>query len=549
MNSRQKYLILSLFIAIFYSVNLNSQNNPPLTVEIYDSSATTGYIFLAPYILSPPYIYDHPQMILDRFGNTVYYRVFLTGGVATTTADFKLQPNGLISFYSPVMGKFYLMDSTFTMIDSVIAANGFGTDTHELQILADGHYLILGREMRVINLSSYHWFGSNHTLPGSPNAEVTGSVVQELDENKNLIFQWKAHDHFSFDDVDSVWLNSPSSVDWTHSNALELDFDGNILLSSRHLNEITKINRTNGNIMWRFGGKHNEFSFVNDTIGFTGQHDIRRLSNGHVTLWDNGQYTDPPVGRALEYSLNETAKIATLEMGYIQDPGMFSYAMGNHQQLVNNDRFLTFGFISPPFPMIVHIKSDSTKVMEIFGPPGYGCYRSFNYTTLPFTINRPVIHCEKTGNDWYLVAESEHSEYLWSTGATTQSIPITATDRYQVFVPYGNGGHVGSELFVVTNLNDPCGTLRIPPIEAVQNFAAIYPNPTSETFTVEVKGVGFQDKIAFEVYSIYGERIICQDMTGLIRYQISLAKANPGIYCVRIVAGEMVETIKLVKQN
>jgi hypothetical protein len=220
--------------------------------------------------------------------------------------------------------------------------------------------------------------------------------------------------------------------------------------------------------MWRFGGKHNEFTFVGDSIGFTGQHDIRRLTNGHVTLWDNGQYTDPPIGRALEYSLNETAKIATLEMGYIQDSGMFSYAMGNHQRLQSNDRFLTYGFITPPYPMVAHIKPDSTKVMEIFGPPGYGCYRAFNYETLPFAINRPAVHCQKTGEVWYLIADPGHTEYLWSTGATTQSIPLTATGRYQVFVPYGNGGHVGSEVIVVKDLTNPCGPEPVPTTRTVQ---------------------------------------------------------------------------------
>jgi len=466
--SNKAAVLLLILCAVLNSFTLRGQNNPPLTVTIYDSAAASGYFFVAPYVLSPPYTYDHPQMILDRYGNTIYYRVFLNGGIAATTADFKLQSNGQMSFYSPVLGKFYLMDSTFTVVDSVIAANGYGTDTHELQILSDGHYLILGREMRIKNLVSVRWFGPSHNLPGSPNAEVTGSVVQELDENKNLLFQWKAHDHFDFKDVDSVWLNNPTSVDWTHSNALERDYDGNILLSSRHLNEITKINRNTGAIIWRLGGKHNDFDFINDTIGFTGQHDIRRQANGHITLWDNGQFTDPPLGRSLEYSLDEIAMQAKVEWGYIQDSGMFSYAMGNHQVLPGGRRFLTFGFISPPFPMAAYVKEDSTRILEIYGPPAYGCYRAFHYDTLPFTIPRPAVHCEKTGNTWYLVAEPGHGEYLWSTGATSQSIPVTSAGRYQVFVPYGGGGgHAGSEIMIVKNLSDPCG--EVPLNRSLQN--------------------------------------------------------------------------------
>ncbi len=489
---RKIFLMLLAGLSVLWNFQADAQNNPPLQVVIYDSAATSGFIFTAPYVLSPPYSYDHPQMILDKYGNTVYYRVFMNGGIAATTADFKLQPNGLMSFYSPVLGRFYLMDSTFTVVDSVVAINGFDTDTHELQILPDGHYLILGRETRTMDLRGYHWFGPNHNLPGSATAQVTGVVVQELDQNKNLVFEWKGHDEFSFGDVDSVWLSSPSNVDWTHSNALERDYDGNILLSSRHLNEITKINRLNGNIIWRLGGKNNDFTFVNDTVGFTGQHDIRRHADGHISLWDNGQFTDPPVGRALEYVLDETDMTAQVVFGYIQDSGMFSYAMGNHQRLTGNDHFLTYGFINPPYPMMVHIHNDSTKVMEIFGPPGYGCYRSFHYDSLPFTIARPVVQCQKTGDQWFLVAEAGHGEYLWSTGATTRMIQVNAPGKYQVFVPYGSSGYAGSEVQVVININDPCNLNPVPGALNVQNDTVV--NGESNCYhavsTIRVAGNG-----------------------------------------------------------
>ena len=50
--------------------------------------------------------------------------------------------------------------------------------------------------------------------------------------------------------------------------------DGNLLLSCRHLDEVIKINKNTGNIMWRLGGeasKNNEFTFLNDTTdGFVG---------------------------------------------------------------------------------------------------------------------------------------------------------------------------------------------------------------------------------------------------------------------------------------
>src|SRR5512138_3527317 len=175
-----------------------------------------------------------------------------------------------------------------------------------------------------MNLSSYHYFGLNHNVPGSTNAEVFGVVIQEFNENKELVWEWKGHDHYQFGDVDPIWLFNPNKVDWTHANAVERDTDGNILLCLRHFNEITKIDYATGNIIWRLGGKQNQFSFPNDPVRFTGQHDIRRVGNSSVTLFDNGQYTNPPVSRALEYELDESNKVATLEWEYIYDSSLTS---------------------------------------------------------------------------------------------------------------------------------------------------------------------------------------------------------------------------------
>ena len=66
--------------------------------------------------------------------------------------------------------------------------------------------------------------------------------------------------------------------------------------------------REDGRILWRLGGKNNEFTFVNDPERFSQQHSIRRIPNGHVMLFDNGNYHAVPHSRAVEYALDENAK-------------------------------------------------------------------------------------------------------------------------------------------------------------------------------------------------------------------------------------------------
>ena len=78
------------------------------------------------------------------------------------------------------------MDSTYTVIDTINAKNGFITDAHELQMLPNGHTLLITIELPTIDMTAYG---------GLPDATVVGSGIQELDSNKNVVFQWRTLDH------------------------------------------------------------------------------------------------------------------------------------------------------------------------------------------------------------------------------------------------------------------------------------------------------------------------------------------------------------------
>lgn len=79
---------------------------------------------------------------------------------------------------------------------------------------------------------------------------VTGNIIQGLDQNKNVIFQWRSWDHFQITDATPDIDLTAHTIDYVHCIAVELDDDGNILISSRHINEITKINIQTGDIIW-----------------------------------------------------------------------------------------------------------------------------------------------------------------------------------------------------------------------------------------------------------------------------------------------------------
>ena len=83
----------------------------------------------------------------------------------------------------------------------------------------------------------------------------------------------------------------------TSAQAVAIDSDDNIFISNRAMSEIIKFNRENGELIWRLGGPMNDFTFINDLFnGPNRQHDARRLPNGNIMIFDNGD------GRQLPFS-------------------------------------------------------------------------------------------------------------------------------------------------------------------------------------------------------------------------------------------------------
>ena len=74
--------------------------------------------------------------------------------------------------------------------------------------------------------------------------------------------------------------------DYAHTNSVNLDTDGDFLMSARNTWTIYKIDRETGNIRWRLGGKNSTFRLP-PAARFAWQHDAHRRSDGAITVFDN----------------------------------------------------------------------------------------------------------------------------------------------------------------------------------------------------------------------------------------------------------------------
>lgn len=369
------------------SASGDTATGPPLTFRtgrlpdrivdfevVSNGTPEPGYTLLAPIA---PMGQPHPAVIVDNSGRVVWYRE-----TPSFVVDFQLQPNGhytaavaLPNVQQPYFpGVYEEWDLLGNVVGTWSAAGVEFTDYHEIRLVAGGQEaLLLGFVAETHDISQ---FG------GPTDAVVVGNVLQRVTRGGGVLFEWNSFDHYDLRDADDfAWQPRPLGYDFTHANAIEVD--GNAyLLSTRHLSEITKIEATTGEIVWRMGGgKANQFTFLNDPHeGFFMPHSVRRLENGNLILLDNGNFHAPPSSRAVEYRVDEQAKTATLVWSF--EPGIFSCCMGYAQRLPGGNTLVTLGEdyrvfeVSPGGSVIWELRLPDQ------GSGFFGIYRAFRVPSL-----------------------------------------------------------------------------------------------------------------------------------------------------------------------
>lgn len=228
-------------------INTVSADFPEVLVDTANNPGEGKY-FLANFGIAGNDTLGNYLMILDSTGNAVKYKK-----LDQPSFDFKVQPNGELS-YAQVISmtggygetRWIVTDSAFTPIDTFQCGNGYVADVHDFLLLPNGHALLMAYDPEPLDMSK--------VVDGeNPNATVVGGIIQELDNSKNVIFQWRSWDYLPI--TDSYEPLTTKTLDYLHINAIELDNDGNILFSSRHFSSIVKIDRQTGEIMWVMGVK------------------------------------------------------------------------------------------------------------------------------------------------------------------------------------------------------------------------------------------------------------------------------------------------------
>src|SRR5690554_164050 len=541
---------------------------PNISVSHFNKPAE-GYFFVAPFISSVdrrPYI-----IIMDNYGTPVFYRKIY----GSAAFDFKKQDNGLLTYYNN--GKFYVMDSSYSIVDSLYMQNGYSTDTHECLILENKHVLMMSYDPQVVNMDTI--------VPGGqPDAIVIGLVIQELDENRNVVFQWRSWDHFEITDATYNINLTGNQIDYVHGNSIEVDYDGNILISCRHMDEVTKINRQSGEIIWRLGGmfcENNQFTFLNDTVGFSHQHDVRRLENGNILLFDNGNLNFPGITRTAEFHVDEENKTAMLVWEHKNNPLTFSPAMGSSRRIKDERTVIGWGW-SPQQPSVSEVSRDGTINLNINLGTNRISYRTFKFpwktnlfTASPDTLfflnvtagdslTAKIIVTNNSDQEIEINRLYNRTSEFYSTTTLPVIISPSASEEIEVtFKPAADGDYIddlhiqwnreemriaqvvaliGSTDSVLTNIETEENEINC-------NLSQNYPNPFNPVTTFEFH-LPSSSNVTLKIYDVLGneiETIVNEGMKAgrhTIKYDGS--KLSSGVYYYRLITDKYSETKTMI---
>ncbi len=294
---------------------------------------------------------------IDNSGSVVWYHRFAeSAGLA-----FVAQSNG--HYYARPTTADPLDAEHWTELDPLgsvvrkLACNGDLTSRpHDIIVRADGGYWLMCDDVRTLDLSNDG---------GAANARVNGTAIHHIGSDGRLLFAWSPFDHLKVTDLDQS-LRSGSTVNWTHGNALDIDSDGNIMISFRNLEEITRIDGVTGAVISRLGGRKNQFTLEGGlNPPFAQQHSARFVSANEIVLLDN--VGNPGESRAERYVIDGSTKSARLIASYGSSPGVVTAIGGSVQSLPGGRLLASFGTAG----RVEEYDSTGRVVWRIDGNPGY----------------------------------------------------------------------------------------------------------------------------------------------------------------------------------
>ncbi len=347
---------------------------PRITLLKRSRLASPGYIFIAP----KKNVMQGGPLILDNRGRVIWFLPVDRNGVT----DFRVQHyrgRPVLTWWrgksadGSRLGRYSIYDSSYRLIAYVRPGNGLSGDMHE--------FVITPRNTALMTLSHRVRVKSRSVLEGA---------LQELDiKTGRVLFEWHSIDHVPL--VESYYhlpRNPDSTYDYFHINSIDVDRDGNLLVSARNTHTIYKISRRTGRIIWRLGGKRSDFE-LGPGVAFGWQHDARRRPDGTLTLFDNE--AAPKLrrqSRGVVLRVDRRHKRVTLLHTFVHTPPLVAVDQGNMQKLADGNYLVGWGHQ----PYVTEFGPHGKTLLDFrFGRAGVDSYRAYRFPWIGRPRSRPAI--------------------------------------------------------------------------------------------------------------------------------------------------------------
>jgi len=365
---------------------------PRVRIDVPAKGTAPGYAFLGAKMA----VRQAGPMIIDNRGQLVWFHPlkFTKGITDVRVQRYRGQPvltwwRGRLSNVGVGDGWYVIYNQSYEPIAEVRPSKGLAGDVHEFLIKNDKAFITIYHR-KAVDLRS---------IGGPKDGRIWDGIVQEIDiPTGRVLFEWHSYPEIgvqeSYSKPPKKQLGTkPFPYDYIHLNSIDVEPNGNLLVSGRNTHALYEISRGTGKVLWRLGGKKSDFK-LGPGARFAWQHDARRQPDGTITVFDNG--AAPPVekfSRVLVLRVDPKTKRVTLVRSYRHPKKLLAPFEGNAQFLPDGHVFVGWG----GWPYATEFDKSGRVVWDAyFGhgkPPGQDAdsYRAYRFVWHGRPTDRPAL--------------------------------------------------------------------------------------------------------------------------------------------------------------
>jgi hypothetical protein len=383
---------------------------PEMTVATLRDGTAPGKVLLAPKRRPG----QRGAAILDERGRLVWWRPMRGDLVANDLRVQRFRGRPVLTWWEGRTndrgygkGSWVIADTSYREIARVRAGNRSQGDLHEMVLTGQGTAL----------LTVYEPFAADLSQVGSPpGGQAMDSIIQEVQiPSGKVLWEWHSKDHVALAESMAVGPKTHKlPYDYFHINSIDVDPDGDLLVSARNTWAVYKIDRPSGEVLWRLGGRRSDFA-LGPGVRFAWQHDARRMPDGTITVFDN--QATPRVeeqSSAVVLDVDEPRRRATVVREFTHPEQVLAIAEGNAQMLPTGGFLVGWGMAR----RVSELGPDGELLFDLRLPRDTDTYRAYRMPWRATPAEQPRVAAERSGDQvtawasWNGATEVTHWELL-----------------------------------------------------------------------------------------------------------------------------------------